>query len=97
MAKRDRTIIGLMSGMSMDGVDLACVHIRGDYPDLTVELLGTHARPFAPALRERLRPASARESGPVAGGAAPNPGRERVPSNERARDEHAPGSEEEAG
>lgn len=52
---------------------------------------------LAAALRERLGPASARESGPAAGGTAPNPGRERVPSNERARDEQAPGSEEETG
>ena len=36
--KETRTIIGLMSGMSMDGVDLALVRVAGSFPELEVEL-----------------------------------------------------------
>ena len=54
MAKSSRRLIGLMSGMSMDGVDLACAVISGDFPALEIKLIGTHFRPFAPELRARL-------------------------------------------
>lgn len=53
--KEARRIVGLMSGMSMDGVDLACIDISGVFPALKVDLVGTHYRPypreFAAALR----------------------------------------------
>src|SRR5688572_11655337 len=55
LKKDSRRIIGLMSGMSMDGVDLALVDVSGTFPDLQVALQGTHFRPYAAALRERLR------------------------------------------
>jgi len=54
LEKSERTIIGLMSGMSMDGVDLACVRIGGVFPEIKLELLGTHFRPYSSAVRERL-------------------------------------------
>jgi anhydro-N-acetylmuramic acid kinase len=49
-----RVIVGLMSGMSMDGVDLACVHVSGSFPDLKCQLLGTHFVPFEAGLQSRL-------------------------------------------
>jgi len=52
--KRSRKIIGLMSGMSMDGIDLACAEINGDFPDLQVSLIGSHFRPYSPDFRARL-------------------------------------------
>lgn len=56
IGKQKRRVIGLMSGMSMDGVNLACVDISGTFPSLTVDLVGTHYRPylreFAAALRD---------------------------------------------
>lgn len=53
--KRQRRVIGLMSGMSMDGVDLACVDIGGTFPALEVDLVGTHYRPYSPEFAARLR------------------------------------------
>ncbi|SHL12318.1 anhydro-N-acetylmuramic acid kinase [Bradyrhizobium lablabi] len=46
IAKSNRRLIGLMSGMSMDGVDLAFVQITGVFPELVVELIATHYRPY---------------------------------------------------
>ena len=36
--KKSRLIIGLMSGMSHDGLDLALVQVSGEYPKLKIEL-----------------------------------------------------------
>jgi anhydro-N-acetylmuramic acid kinase len=58
MAKRSRRLIGLMSGMSMDGVDLACVDVEGEFPDLKVELVATHFRPYRPEFQRRLQSAT---------------------------------------
>lgn len=55
--KKSRRIIGLMSGMSMDGVDLACIDISGDFPDLKITLKGTHYRPYSEVFRLRLKEA----------------------------------------
>ena len=52
--KPEKRIIGLMSGMSMDGVDLACARIRGSFPALEVVVEGTHFRSYDEATRERL-------------------------------------------
>jgi len=52
--KDTRRIIGLMSGMSMDGIDLAFVRIRGRFPDLDVKLLDTHYAPYETGLKNRL-------------------------------------------
>lgn len=43
-----------MSGTSLDGVDAACIEIRGGFPDVQIELLGFSTHAFAPALRERI-------------------------------------------
>ena len=55
--KNERRVIGLMSGMSMDGVDLALVRISGAPPGLGVELLDTFFRPYPDDLRRFLEQA----------------------------------------
>jgi anhydro-N-acetylmuramic acid kinase len=57
LMKNSRDIIGLMSGMSMDGVNLAHVRVSGEAPGLKVALLGFHYRPYPALLRERLEKA----------------------------------------
>lgn len=54
MAKPKRRIIGLMSGMSMDGVDLAYAEISGEFPSLEVRLLASHYHPYSPPFQARL-------------------------------------------
>jgi anhydro-N-acetylmuramic acid kinase len=61
-----RTIIGLMSGMSMDGVDLALAKCSGDYPDFTVELIGASYRPYPVALKARIKQGRAADAEEVA-------------------------------
>lgn len=56
--KPSRLVLGLMSGMSMDGLDLALVRVRGRAPGLRVRLLASHTAPYGPALRARLRAAT---------------------------------------
>lgn len=55
LGKRKRRIIGLMSGMSMDGVDLAFAEISGDFPELKVELVASAYRQYSPSVGEQLR------------------------------------------
>lgn len=67
--RRERVVVGLMSGTSLDGVDAACCRIRrdGERPhsyDVNVESFVT--RPYDPAFRERITEACS-ESGTVAG------------------------------
>jgi anhydro-N-acetylmuramic acid kinase len=52
--KKSRRVIGLMSGMSMDGIDLACAQITGEFPDLKVDLIGSHFTPYPASLQMRL-------------------------------------------
>jgi anhydro-N-acetylmuramic acid kinase len=47
-------VIGLMSGMSADGVDLALTSIEGSYPNLKIQLLGSHYRPYPKDLKEKI-------------------------------------------
>ena len=53
--KSERRIIGLMSGMSMDGVDLAFAKCSGMFPNYNVELLGSSYRPYPPDTRARIK------------------------------------------
>jgi anhydro-N-acetylmuramic acid kinase len=52
--KDSRRIIGLMSGMSIDGIDLACVDISGNFPELKIEVVGTYFQPYSKELQTRL-------------------------------------------
>jgi anhydro-N-acetylmuramic acid kinase len=54
LGKSSRRLIGLMSGMSMDGVDLAYATVSGNFPDLQVVLEGTDFRPYGKEVRQRL-------------------------------------------
>jgi anhydro-N-acetylmuramic acid kinase len=55
--KKSRRLLGMMSGMSMDAVELALVKVRGDFPDLEVELEAASTQPYDKALRARLEAA----------------------------------------
>jgi anhydro-N-acetylmuramic acid kinase len=55
--RSERLLVGLMSGMSMDGLDLALVRVRGSAPGLVVERVASETRPYDDALRARLRAA----------------------------------------
>jgi anhydro-N-acetylmuramic acid kinase len=55
--KTERRIIGLMSGMSTDGVDLALVRISEARPGLKIQLLDAFFRPYPRELRRVLQKA----------------------------------------
>jgi anhydro-N-acetylmuramic acid kinase len=55
-----------MSGMSMDGLDVALVRLRGAAPGLEVECVASATRPYDAALRSRIRAATRGEVGEVA-------------------------------
>jgi len=59
LSRQSRRLIGLISGMSMDGVDLACIEVSGTFPELTVKVIGTHYQPYSAALAAELRAAQA--------------------------------------
>ena len=50
----DRLVIGLSSGTSFDGIDVALVRITGRGDDICVELLSFACVPFESSLRERI-------------------------------------------
>lgn len=52
--KNSHEVIGLMSGMSMDGVDLAHIKITGAFPNLTIELVGSSFKSYTKDLRKLL-------------------------------------------
>ena len=52
--KREKKVIGLMSGTSVDGVDAALVDIRGHGLETQVELLAFHPHPFEATVRDRI-------------------------------------------
>ncbi|MDT3424941.1 anhydro-N-acetylmuramic acid kinase [Paenibacillus forsythiae] len=49
------TVLGLMSGTSLDGIDAAIVSIEGAGPKAKAELLHYYSAPYDEALRERLK------------------------------------------
>ncbi len=49
-----RTVVGLMSGTSLDGVDAALVQLEGSGPDLTMTTEAFVHVPYPPALRELI-------------------------------------------
>ncbi len=53
--KENRTIIGLMSGTSFDGLDVALCNISGKGMDTKVELLQFATVPYAPSFKEKIK------------------------------------------
>jgi anhydro-N-acetylmuramic acid kinase len=53
-SKKEKTIIGIMSGMSMDGINLACVKISGEFPKLKIDLVGTHLHSYSQVTRDNI-------------------------------------------
>ena len=49
-----RRILGLMSGTSLDGLDLAYVHFWGSGPSTKMELIHFHTIPYKKELREKI-------------------------------------------
>ena len=58
-AKPERLALGLMSGMSVDGLDLALVRIRDREPRPDVQLVATGTVPYDAALVATIRRATA--------------------------------------
>ena len=55
--KKQRLIMGLMSGTSHDGIDAALVSIRGNGLETRVDLLCHHVYPYPTEIRQRIRSA----------------------------------------
>ncbi len=54
-SKKNRLIIGLMSGTSLDGLDVALCRFRGSGTDTEVELLEFETVPYTQAVKARIR------------------------------------------
>jgi len=54
LAKPRWLVAGLMSGTSLDGIDVALVEVGGAAPDTTVRLRAFKTFPYAPGERERI-------------------------------------------
>lgn len=59
--KKERLIIGLMSGTSLDGLDIALCKITNAGPDTNVEILKFETKPFDEALKTEVRKIFAKE------------------------------------
>ncbi|MFH0802225.1 MAG: anhydro-N-acetylmuramic acid kinase [bacterium] len=54
MPDRERTLIGLISGTSADGIDAALVTLRGRFPALKIKLLAFETFPYPGRVREEV-------------------------------------------
>jgi anhydro-N-acetylmuramic acid kinase len=55
--QEERTIVGLMSGTSLDGIDAALCSVRGSGPATRVELLGFVSQPYSAHIRGEIESA----------------------------------------
>lgn len=53
-AKETRTVIGLMSGTSADGLDACLAHISGTGSKVSASLVSFYKTPYSPAIRKRI-------------------------------------------
>ena len=53
-SKKEKLVIGLMSGTSLDGVDAALVRLSGSGLETKAELVHFISRGYEPEVRERL-------------------------------------------
>ena len=66
LSKKDsKFVIGLMSGTSVDGVDVALVEINSNWIETKINLIGFLEYPFPPGLKELILKNSVRESSNV--------------------------------
>jgi anhydro-N-acetylmuramic acid kinase len=63
--KETRTVLGIMSGTSLDAIDVAAVRLGGTGKDMTIDVLGTEAIPISDRLRELILANSEVESSDV--------------------------------
>lgn len=68
LEKEERLVVGLMSGTSLDGIDVTLARISGSGPEIQINVLHTFGKAYPDVLRERLlrnslsdKPASVRE------------------------------------
>src|SRR5882762_2782959 len=54
MATKPMLVLGLMSGTSADGIDVALARISGAPPNLNAKLVGHTSTKFPPALRREI-------------------------------------------
>src|SRR6266849_345523 len=54
MSAKPMLVLGMMSGTSADGIDIALARISGAPPNLNAQLLGHTSNKFPPALREEI-------------------------------------------
>ncbi|SMO56750.1 anhydro-N-acetylmuramic acid kinase [Fodinibius sediminis] len=54
-SKNEKLVLGLMSGTSMDGLDLALCRITGHGANTEVDLLAFSTRPYTPEMKEQLQ------------------------------------------
>lgn len=57
LRKKERLVIGVMSGTSLDGVDIALMKLSGTYLNLDMELLNFKTYPIPNQMKERIQQA----------------------------------------
>lgn len=67
MPLNNKYIIGMMSGTSLDGIDLALVKIRGKGIDVVYELIEYASYPYSQSIQDKILKQSVKESSDVEG------------------------------